>query len=221
MVEKIILRYGIFNTLKTDRGTEFMNDLMTRICKLLKITHSKSTAYHHETLGSIERNHRELNEYMLAFTDNYNWDEFLPYYAFAYNTAPHTTTGYSPFELVFGKLATLPNEIHAEQVFFNFDDYLTELKTKLQHAYLTASRILGQNKVTQKVRVDNHCNYKSFNVGDLILLKVGNRRKNDSPYIGPYTIRETRNVNSVIELNGKIQEVHNNRLKLFKHTISN
>jgi len=53
IVEKFILKYGCFKTLKSDKGTEFMNELLINICKKLRIEKLNSTPFHHETLGSI------------------------------------------------------------------------------------------------------------------------------------------------------------------------
>ena len=58
--------------MKTDRGTEFVNELFNRICTLMKIKRVPPTACHHEALSSIERNYEILNEYMHSFTKQYN-----------------------------------------------------------------------------------------------------------------------------------------------------
>lgn len=47
---------------------------------------------------------------MRSFMEQYNWDERILYYTFAYNTTPHTTTGFSLFELVYGRLAPMSTE---------------------------------------------------------------------------------------------------------------
>lgn len=41
----------------TDRGTEYKNELIVELCKLMRIKHNISTAYHHESVGPVERNH--------------------------------------------------------------------------------------------------------------------------------------------------------------------
>lgn len=51
----------------TDLGTEYRNEVMKELCELMKIDHEFSTAYRHQILGSIERNHRVLNEYVRAY----------------------------------------------------------------------------------------------------------------------------------------------------------
>lgn len=74
LVEQFILRYGCFKNLKSDRGTEFNNELLKEICNLLNINQKFSTPYHHQSIGSIERNHRVLNEYMLNFVYVHEWE---------------------------------------------------------------------------------------------------------------------------------------------------
>lgn len=75
-VEYFVLLYGIPKTIKSDLGTEFVNEVMKQICEVLRIKHIKSTSYHHETLGGVERMHRVLNEYLRSSIDqnSLNWD---------------------------------------------------------------------------------------------------------------------------------------------------
>ena len=62
LVEQFILKYGCFKTLKSDRGTEFQNEILEEVCNLLKFNEKFSAPYHHQTIGSLERNQRVLNE---------------------------------------------------------------------------------------------------------------------------------------------------------------
>ncbi len=59
--EYFILVYGNFDKVKTDLGTEYVNSVFKELGKWLKFHHITSTAHHHQTLGSVERSHRELN----------------------------------------------------------------------------------------------------------------------------------------------------------------
>lgn len=65
--EKLVLVYGPVREILTDCGTEYMNALLKELCELFRIKHSNSVPYHHETLGSIERNHRVYNEYLRSY----------------------------------------------------------------------------------------------------------------------------------------------------------
>jgi hypothetical protein len=65
---------------------------------MLKIKKIKSTAYHPQSNGALERTHRVLVEYLCCFIleDQSNWDKWLPYATFVFNTTPHATTGFTP-----------------------------------------------------------------------------------------------------------------------------
>jgi len=110
---KIVLEYGIPEEVLTDQGTNFVSEMFKNVCKLLKINKVQTTAYHPESNGALERSHRTLTEYLRHYinADQTDWDEWLPYAIFTYNTTPHTATGYTPFELVYGHQATLPSAL--------------------------------------------------------------------------------------------------------------
>lgn len=76
--EKIVLHYGPMRSIRTNRGTEYYNELIDELCKLMRIKHNKSTSYHHETVGTIESNHRSFNEYLKSYIQGNiaDWDFF-------------------------------------------------------------------------------------------------------------------------------------------------
>lgn len=216
LVEQFILKYGHFKVLKSDRGTEFTNELMKHICDLLQIKQIFSSPYHHQTLGSIERNHRVLNEFLLTCTTDYDWDKWIPYFAFAYNTTPHVETQYSPYELVFGKLPYLPNDIiNKKHVIYDLDDYTNELRHRLNLSLNKAKEYLDIAKRRNKTHYDKKTNVNDFSVGDYVLVRNINRKKCQSPYHGPYKIVEKSGTNSTLDVNNKEKSYHDNLLKKF------
>lgn len=74
LVENFILIYGKFLELKPDQGSEYKNEVLDQICKLLHIKQTFSTAYHPQTIGSLERNHGCLNEYLRNFVNEHHSD---------------------------------------------------------------------------------------------------------------------------------------------------
>lgn len=105
MLDNFILIYGVIKEIRTDQGSEYKNELWKNITKLLKIDHKTSTPYHSQTIGGCERNHRVLNEYVRMYINeaHMDWDEWIKYYSFCYNTTPSSYHNYTPFELVYGK----------------------------------------------------------------------------------------------------------------------
>lgn len=154
LVENCILIYGCPMIIKSDLGTEYKNEIFEHICKLLSIQHNFSTAYHPQTIGSLERNHRCLNEYLRHFINDLqdDWDDWLIYYSFTYNTTPHSEHTFTPFELIFVKQARLPTQHFNTNIvdpIYNHESYVTELKFKLQTITLNAKQLLEKSKINR------------------------------------------------------------------------
>jgi len=93
------------------------------------------TVYHHESNGALERSYRTLTEYLRHYVDEdqTNWDEWIPFAVFTYNTTSYTATGYIPFELMYGHQANLPTALtKPPKPTYNYDDYAQELKERLK-----------------------------------------------------------------------------------------
>ena len=93
-VEEVILKFGIPQMILTDQGSNFLSEIFTNVCKLLRIKKIKCTAYHPQSNGALERTHRVLVECLRCFIleDQSNWDKWLPYATFVFNTTPHTAS---------------------------------------------------------------------------------------------------------------------------------
>jgi transposase InsO family protein len=140
-VLNIILKFGTPRQILTDQGANFLSELFKNVCKLLKIKKLQTTAFRPESNGGLERSHRVLAEYLRHYVneDQTNWDEWVPYAMYVYNTTVHSATGYSPFELVYCFQATLPSALQeAPSLQYSYDDYVLELKGRLQTAHEVA-----------------------------------------------------------------------------------
>ena len=218
LVEQIFCRYGVCKTLRTDLGTEFMNEVLREICSLLKITHKKSTPVHHETIGSLERSHRVFNEFMRIHSDSKDgaWNKWLCYYILAYNSTNHVTHSYCPYELDLGKLPNLPNmEFVTKYAFTDYDTYLNELKHMLQNAHAITREKLLVFKEARNEKLNQNLSPYNFFPGNLVKLKVENRHKLDPVYSGPHKVISVDGVNTTIKFKNKNLTVHNNRLLPF------
>lgn len=130
------------------------------VCKLLKIRKLQTTPYHPESSGALERSHKTLEEYLRHFTDNdqQDWDAWLPYATFLYNTTPHTSTNFTPFQILFGYEATLPSSIQkTPNPLYNYDVYRLCPRTKSQiteYTYAAAGENLIKRKENSKLSYD-------------------------------------------------------------------
>lgn len=220
LVNNFILRYGIPRVIVTDRGTEFINSTMEQVCKILNINQLKSTAFHHETLGSIENSHKHLTFYLRmqvnSQTNTSTWSSWLPYWCFSYNTSVHSSTKFTPYELVFGKPCNLPNNLTTTlDPIYNFDNYAIELKYRLQKSQIAAKNNLASCKETRKLMYDKHLNPIIYKTGDLVLVKNENCNKLDPLYIGPFPVVKDSSPNVIISVNGSEKIVHKNRTRRY------
>ena len=220
ILDSCILIFGPMRKILSDRGTEYINQVTKELFKLMNIEQVSSTAYHHETLGSIERTHRVFNEYLRSYINEYqtNWDECVKYFTYCYNTTPHTSFNfkYTPFELVFAKNALshdflLNNKVDPN---YNVDNYALEVKQQLQIAHKIARELLNRSKETNKMIYDQKSKTYCFKKGDLVLIRIENRNKLEPIYKGPFIIKEIIGVNAKILDKNNNEEllVHKNRL---------
>jgi len=223
-VTKIVFEHGIPEKILTDQGTNFTSEMFRNTCKLLKIEKIQTSAYHPESNGALERSHRTLAEYLRHYinSDQTDWDEWLPYAMFTYNTTPHSATGFTPFELTYGHQAILPTALTKQpKPTYSYDDYAQELREKIRATNQLAKDHLKQEKVKAKLQYDKRVNEKTFKVGDKILLydetiRRGRSKKLESQWIGPYTItKKLSDVNYEIKGGRKTIRVHANRIKPF------
>lgn len=200
-------------------GTEYRNEVFEHMCNILQIKQNFSTAYHPETIGSLERNHRCFNEFLRHFINEQHddWDSWLwlSYYSFFYNTAPFPDHKYSLFELVYGRQFQFSNNLTDKiEPIYNTDSHITEMKYKIQTACAKAKALLDKSKIKRTENQSRTSNPLETKIGDTVWLKIENRRKLDPVYSGPHKIINIEQPNLTIEhlISKEQQKVHKNRL---------
>ena len=105
IMEKVILVHGHPIHLLSDRGGEFLNDIMDQMCKAVGTTKKFTTPYHPQADGMVERFNRTLLKLIGSFVDpsHLDWDVVLPYVLYAYNTSVAEATQEIPFTIIFGR----------------------------------------------------------------------------------------------------------------------
>jgi hypothetical protein len=224
-VEGVVLKFGIPQVILTDQGSNFLSEVFSNVCKLLKIKKIRTTAYCPQSNGALERTHRVLVEYLRCFIleDQSTWDRWLPYATFVFNTTPHTATGFTPHELLFGRKPNIPGILQKElpDVQYSYDNYVRELQSRLQSCYETARMTLKTQKERSKEYYDRNVNTPLFSVGDKVLLhderiRRGRSQKLSPPWMGPCEITDVDDVNITLKLpRNRTLRVHANRLKPF------
>jgi len=110
---QLFARVGIPKEILSDQGTNFMSQLLKELYNLLQIHQIRTSPYHPQTDGLVERFNRTLKSLLrkLVNKEGRDWDRLLPYILFAYREVPHDTTGFSPFELLYGREVRGPLDV--------------------------------------------------------------------------------------------------------------
>jgi len=109
----IVCQFGVPDSLHTDQGKNFDSMLIKEVCRLLGIDKTRTTAYHPQSDGLVERLNRTILGMLSTVLeeDFRDWDLRLPLIMLAYRTSVQETTGASPFSLMFGREARLPIDV--------------------------------------------------------------------------------------------------------------
>lgn len=220
--EKFILIYGPMKELRSDMGTEYRNELVAELCKMMSIKQRTSTAHHHQTVGTIERNHRVFNEYLRAYLteDLDSWDTYLNYFTFCYNISKNSCfeDEYSPYELVYCRNINMPHDLLTGRVapLYNIENYAKVAKFMLQSVHERAAKLLQKMKLRNKFHYDKQINPLKINGGDKVLLEIQPYNKHTAKYGGPFTVVNEDGSNVIIEdKNRKQFTVHKDRIRKF------
>ena len=85
---------------------------MRDVCTQFRINHHNSTPYRSKMNGAVEATNKNVKKIISKMTDTYkNWHEKLPFALHAYHAVVRTSTGATPFSLVYGMEAVLPVEV--------------------------------------------------------------------------------------------------------------
>ena len=101
---KLFTLFGLPKSIQSDQGTNFMAHAFQQVMNQLGIKQYKSSAYHPESQGALERFHQTLKTMIRMYcTENSrDWDEGVHLLLFAVRESVQESLGFSPFELVFG-----------------------------------------------------------------------------------------------------------------------
>ncbi|XP_027174428.1 uncharacterized protein LOC113774052 [Coffea eugenioides] len=96
----------------TDNAKNLNNDMVDRLCEQFKIKHQNSSIYRPQMNGAVEAANKNLKKIIRKMTERHrDWHEKLPYALMAYRTAIWTSTGATPFNLMYRMEAVLPAEV--------------------------------------------------------------------------------------------------------------
>ena len=173
LVNEILTKYGAPEQILTDQGTNFLSELVHQICKLFKVKQLRTTSYHPQTDGLVERFNRTLCDMLACYVneDPESWDVFLPFVTFAFNTAEQASVKNNPFYLFYGREAILPSELVENRRYRFTEDDMEIYRQKWQTALSFAREQLTKAQIKQKGYYDANSKIVEYSIGEYVLLR--------------------------------------------------
>ncbi|KAI8510586.1 hypothetical protein Bbelb_115020 [Branchiostoma belcheri] len=194
---KLFARVGIPDEILTDQGTNFMSQLLKELYSSLKIKGIRTSPYHPQTDGLVERFNGTLKSMLKKFVreDPKEWDKLLPYLLFAYREVPQESTGFSPFELLYGRHVRGPLQVIRE----SWEGADQSSESVISHVLKVRERMAAMTEVvrdnlraaqtTQKLWYDKRSRAREFRPGDQVLVLLPSSKvKLEAEWQGPYTV---------------------------------
>ena len=113
LVDEFFFRFSVSEQLHSDQGTQFESTTINKVSRLLQINKNRTTPYHPQSDGLMERFNCTLLSMLATTIVDYPWDweDNIHQLCYAYYTSIHSSTGYAPFFLMFGCQARLPVDL--------------------------------------------------------------------------------------------------------------
>lgn len=197
-------RLGLPDEILTDRGTQFTSELMKEVNDLLSIKGLKTSPWHPQTNGLVERFNATLKQMMkkLAVEQPEMWDLYIPALLFAYREVPQESLGFSPFELLFGRTVKGPMRV-LRQLWTDEEqnnevkttaEYVTDLRNRIEETCEIARINLAKASLRQSRFYNKHAKKRTLDVGAKVLLLLPTKKnKLELAWKGPFTVEEKVN----------------------------
>lgn len=225
VVSEWVCRFGAPHTLHSDQGTNFESAVFQGMCELLGIEKTRTTPFHPQSDGHVERLNATLQKTLAATSErcHWDWDLMLPYAVMAYRATKHSSTGITPNMMLFGREITEPIDLVAglppNDSVSSQPDYVIKLREQLELSHRLTREVLGKASERAKRQYDKNICQTKYPVGAAVwhLVKGTKRvrhkvRKFLPSYEGPYFI-----VGQLDDLVYQIQKGPRTKIKVVHH----
>ena len=221
-MNEVISRFGAPERIHADQGQNFEAQLFKEMCNLFSIEKTRTTPYHPQSDGMVERMNRTIQDMLAKYVAEHqrDWGVHLPMVRMAYRSSVHSSTQYTPHYLLFGHEVRLPLDVmygrepHQPEA---ASEYARNLRSTLEEAHERAREHLKTAQRRQKDYYDRRVAGDEIKVGDHVYLhfpviKSGRTKKLHSPWHGPHVV-----VKKISDVTYRIEEVDNPRKRRVVH----
>ena len=207
------LVYGIPEKIYSDQDPAFEANLFIQLMKQLGINKSRTTSYNPKANGLCEKSNGIVKGFLLKYVNFFGgeWDKWLRELAYVFNSSVHTSTGYTPYELFFGRKVRIPTDILFSAALKNKSEIfsISEFKRKLSDMYELANEAMNTRQVKALSYHDRKvCNdVIKENTEVYVYLPRNKRDKLSLKWAGPVRIIKEKHPSYLIEYQKQGQTV--------------
>lgn len=229
LVTQFICRFGIPQRIHSDQGRDFMSNLFKHMCEMLGVKRSRTSPYHPQCDGMVERFNRTLQQMLVSFVKETreDWDDHLPFVLMAYRSAVHESTGCSPNMMVFGRELPGPMDIICSAFTHQAGslqcpcEYVEWLKQSLEGAFQFARERMKKAALAQKLIYDKSVKQVTFEVGQWVayFYPPTSRQKLGKGWQAPFlVVKKYSDITYGIQASpdAGVKVVHVNRLRAYR-----
>ncbi len=195
----------------SDQGPQFMSSLMKELTTFIGVNHVKSSPYHPQTNGALERLHGTFKSVLKKSIERkINWMQQFPFALFVLRQMPSTDHGLSPFELIYGSRSRTPLEalyyglMEHEGEHLKVSPWVNNLTDRLQIVREEAAVATAKAIERRKTAYDRSSKLRAFNIGEKVRYRIpGMHGSLSESWDGPYVVQKKyRMVNYRIQREG-------------------
>ncbi|CAM5158327.1 unnamed protein product [Natator depressus] len=194
----IFSRVGFPREVLTDQGSNFMSALLRCLWEKCGVRHDWASAYHPQSNGLVERFNGTLKMMLKTFMNQHpqDWDKYLPHLLFAYREVPQESTGFSPFELLYGRRVRGPLDLMRDEWEGKATpdgesvvEYVLTFRERLAELMGLARENLARAQRKQKVWYDRTARARAYATGDQVMVLIPVRKnKLQAAWEGPFKV---------------------------------
>lgn len=206
LVTNWIARFGVPATITTDQGRQFESNLYRKLTEVLGTDRIRTTAYHPQANGMIERWHRTLKAAIMANRTE-RWVDILPFVLLGLRSVVNEDREVSPAQITYGTELRLPADFFPEDrqnTIKNLPQFVENLRNTLRDLALPP-RKHGEPRIFVPPTLATAAH---------VFLRVETQRKAlQPPYTGPHRVVKRGEKTLTIQVNGKEIVVSVDRVK--------
>ncbi|RWS01780.1 uncharacterized protein B4U79_00437, partial [Dinothrombium tinctorium] len=173
----VILRHGTPLHLLSDRGPQFMSNLIQELCKLMVIKKISTAPYKPSTNGQVERLNQTLVNCLAKFTikNHSEWDNLLPFIQWSLNTAIQDSTKFSPYFINHGRHPVFPIDASVttlKDLPPDCPQYIEDLKQIVEETNQLVKDNIIQRQERDRESYNKNKTEVKFQPGDVVLVKT-------------------------------------------------